>query len=44
MMVYRPVQPGSVTNGAEDPRKGGRERGRGREMGDGPTNRTAEMT
>lgn len=39
--VYRPVQPGSVTNGAGDPCPGKRKRGKSREMGDGPKNRTA---
>lgn len=49
LTVYRPVQPVAMTNGhggptGPRPRKGGRgkgEGGKGREMGDGPKNKTA---
>lgn len=47
-MVYGPVRPGSVTNGAGNPLtlslgKRERERRKGREMRDEPKNRTAVM-
>jgi len=46
-MFYRPVQPGSVTNGAGDPwtqapGKVKGEKGNGKEMEDGPKNKTVE--
>ena len=39
-MVYRLVQPATVTNGTGDLQIYTKGKGKGREMGDGPKNRT----